>query len=114
MTMFSRELTAASAKPIVLAILANGESYGYEIIQRVRELSGNEIEWAEGALYPVLHRLERQQLIKSVWRTSENGRRRKYYQLRGKGQKVLSVERKQWKLTNSVLEKLWSPEPCLT
>jgi hypothetical protein len=49
--MLSKELVAASTKPLVLAILAQGESYGYELIRRVRELSGDRIQWSEGMLY---------------------------------------------------------------
>jgi len=112
--MLSRELTAASAKPIVLAILARGESYGYEIIQEVKRRSNGEIHWAEGALYPVLHRLERQGLIESVQRLSDRGRRRKYYRLKDEGHKALATERKHWMTTHDVLTSLWGPEPCLT
>ena len=112
--MFSRELTAASAKPIVLAILAQGESYGYEIIQRVKVLSDQEIQWAEGGLYPVLYRLERQGLIESYWRVSEQGRKRKYYRLKEAGGHALTTERRQWTITNTVLTKLWGPQPSLT
>jgi PadR family transcriptional regulator, regulatory protein PadR len=55
----NKDLVAASSTPLVLAILAEGDSYGYAILQRVRELSGGELEWTDGMLYPVLHRLER-------------------------------------------------------
>jgi hypothetical protein len=54
-----KDLMAASSTPIVLAILAEGDSYGYAILKRVRELSGGRLEWTDGMLYPVLHRLER-------------------------------------------------------
>ncbi len=54
----AKDLIAASATPMLLAILQKGPSYGYAIIQQVRELSGGELEWSEGMLYPVLHRLE--------------------------------------------------------
>jgi PadR family transcriptional regulator PadR len=66
----SKDLVAASATPMILAILAEGESYGYAITRRVRELSGGQMEWTDGMLYPVLHRLERQGLIKSIERIS--------------------------------------------
>ncbi|MSV28852.1 MAG: PadR family transcriptional regulator, partial [Bryobacterales bacterium] len=56
----SKDLVAASATPLVLAILAQGDSYGYAIIKRVGELSGGHLQWTDGMLYPVLHRLERQ------------------------------------------------------
>ena len=52
-----KDLVAASATPLVLAILAEGESYGYAILKRVRALSGGELEWTDGMLYPLLHRL---------------------------------------------------------
>ncbi len=54
-----KDLVAASATPLVLSILSEGESYGYAIIKRVDELSGGELQWTDGMLYPVLHRLER-------------------------------------------------------
>ena len=55
----SKDLVAASAAPLVLAILAEGDSYGYAIIKRVSELSGGHLRWTDGMLYPVLHRLDR-------------------------------------------------------
>jgi len=105
--MISKELVAASVKPLILSILSDGESYGYAIIQRVHELSAGEIEWKDGMLYPVLHRLEKQGLIESFWRKSESGRKRKYYQLNLSGKEALSKERKQWGIVNSALGKLW-------
>ncbi len=74
----SKDLVAASATPLVLAILAEGDSYGYAIIKRVAELSGGHLQWTDGMLYPVLHRLERQGYVAAKWSASENGRRRKY------------------------------------
>jgi len=70
----SKDLVAASVRPLVLAILARNESYGYAIIQEMRERSGGEIEWTEGTLYPVLHRLEAEKLISARWeRDKETG-----------------------------------------
>lgn len=111
---FSRELTAASAKPIVLSILAQGETYGYEIIQKVRELSDNEIRWTEGALYPVLYRLERKGMIESEWKNTPQGRKRRYYRLKQAGHKALSLDRLQWKITNNTMDRLWGPEASFT
>jgi PadR family transcriptional regulator len=112
--MFSRELSAATAKPAVLAILVLGESYGYDIIRQIKDLSGGEVEWGEGALYPVLHRLERQGFIESRWRQAETGRRRKYYSILPKGAKASAEERVQWQLADSILSQLWNPTPSLT
>ncbi|MCH6258082.1 helix-turn-helix transcriptional regulator [Puniceicoccaceae bacterium K14] len=106
-SMVKKDLVAASSTPLILLILQGGESYGYEIIQRVRELSDDELQWTDGMLYPVLHRLEKEGKIKSTWRVSETGRKRKYYSLKGAGVKALKEERRQWDAVNSTLGKLW-------
>jgi DNA-binding PadR family transcriptional regulator len=103
-----KDLIAASSVPLVLAILEEGESYGYAIIQRVRVLSGGEMRWSDGMLYPVLHRLEAQGAIASRWRTSDTGRRRKYYAVKPQGRKVLEEQKTQWKLVNAALAGAWS------
>ncbi len=102
---------AASTKPLILAILANREIYGYQIIQSVIEISGGTLEWSEGMLYPVLHRLEKENFIQSQWKISENGRRRKYYRLTELGKKELENERKQWLSVHKVLSRVWDPLP---
>ncbi len=104
---FDNDLSAASSTPIVLAILAEQDSYGYAIIQRVRELSEGRVEWTDGMLYPVLHRLEEQGAITSRWRTAENGRRRKYYALNGQGRRALAEHKRQWDLVNGMLAGVW-------
>lgn len=109
--MLAKDMVAASAKPLLLSILSEGESYGYEIIQKVRELSGGEIQWSDGTLYPVLHRLEREGLIESEWKESESGRERKYYSLSKNGRKVLEAERQQWLTVHNTLCKLWKLKP---
>ena len=105
-----KELVAASSVPMVLSLLESGESYGYAIIQRVRELSGGKIEWTDGMLYPVLHWLEDQSLVTSRWAESETGRKRKYYALNSQGRKALKQQRDQWELVNVVLNQLWRPQ----
>ena len=104
----NKDLVAASSTPLVLAILADGDSYGYAILQRVRELSGGEIEWTDGMLYPVLHRLERAGLVESRWEKAESGRRRKYYRLTEEGREQLAEERRQWRTVDQALRKIWS------
>ncbi len=102
-----KALVAASSTPLVLAILAEGESYGYAIIKRVRELSEGHLLWTEGMLYPVLHRLERQGLVTSKWGSSEIGRRRKYYRLTKEGRAELEAERKRWQMVDETLNRIW-------
>ncbi|HWQ76969.1 MAG TPA: PadR family transcriptional regulator [Syntrophomonas sp.] len=105
---FSKDLTAASATPLILAILKERDSYGYAIIKRVKEMSENELVWTEGMLYPVLHRLEEQQLIESYWQKSEAGRQRKYYRINERGLEELEVQKKQWEIVVSALAKTWT------
>lgn len=112
--MLSKELVAASTVPLVLSVLVQGENYGYALIQRVRELSEERIEWTEGMLYPVLHWMEAQKLIESKWRNSDSGRKRKYYRLRDKGHKALDSEKQQWMSVHETLTRLWKTKPRLT
>lgn len=98
---------AASTRPLLLSLLAEGESYGYALIERVKEVSRDGIEWTEGMLYPVLHRLEEEGLIESTWQESESGRRRKYYRLSRGGQSALQEERRQWLTVHETLMRLW-------
>ena len=99
----SKDLIAASSTPILLAILAEGDSYGYAILTRVREVSGGRMEWTDGMLYPVLHRLERLGYIAARWETAETGRRRKYYHLTTEGRAQLAEESRQWKVVDATL-----------
>ena len=109
---FEKELVAASSVPLILSILSEGESYGYAIIQRVRELSGGKMEWTDGMLYPVLHWLEDQDYVRSDWRTSETGRKRKYYFLKQEGKKALRRHREQWQIVHGALGQLWRSQPA--
>jgi len=89
----NKPLVAAATKPLVLAILRGGENYGYQIIQRVWEISGEEISWSEPMLYPFLQRMEKDGLIASRWKIAENKRLRRYYRLTKLGLAELEKER---------------------
>lgn len=104
----NKDLIAASSTPIVLAILAEADSYGYAIIQRVKELSGGHLEWTDGMLYPVLHRLERLGYVEARWEVADSGRRRKYYRITPEGRDQLARERKQWQAVDSTLRGIWN------
>ncbi len=103
----NKDLIAASSTPIVLAILAEGDSYGYLILKRVRELSAGQMEWTDGMLYPVLHRLERLGYVAARWEAAETGRRRRYYRITASGRKHLAVERTQWQAVDATLRGIW-------
>src|SRR4029434_3193062 len=102
-----KDLVAASATPLVLAILSEGESYGYAIIKRVAEVSGGELQWTDGMVYPLLHRLERNGFVVAVWGKSETGRRRKYYRLTPAGVSHLAHQRRQWQMVDLALRGVW-------
>jgi PadR family transcriptional regulator, regulatory protein PadR len=106
----SKDLIAASATPLILAILKEKDSYGYAIIKRVKEMSQNEMVWTEGMLYPVLHRLEEQLLIESYWQHADTGRQRKYYRVKEQGLAELILLRKQWEMVHSALSRTWAHE----
>ena len=77
----AKDLVAASATPLVLGILAKDDNYGYGILKQVNTLSGGQLEWTDGLLYPLLHRLERLGHVESYWQVPSGGRRRKYYRI---------------------------------
>lgn len=106
--MTSKKLVAASSEPLVLSILAQGESYGYAIIQRVRQISQETLQWTDGMLYPILHRLERNGLIAAHWDKADTGRRRRYYRITGDGTKALAKEKREWETVHATLAQLWS------
>lgn len=102
-----KDLVAASSVPLVLAILTEGESYGYAILKRVEELSGGKLRWTDGMLYPVLHRLERLGHIAARWKVAASGRRRKYYRLTRQGRLQLAEEQRQWQAVDATLRGIW-------
>lgn len=107
--MISKALLAASTKPMILSLLREGESYGYEIIQSIKKISGGSIEWSDAMLYPVLHRMERDGLIASEWKLSRKKRPRKYYRITAEGRAELEADMRQWMKVHRALETLWNP-----
>jgi len=106
--MISKALVAASTKPLLLSVLKDEESYGYQIIKRMRALSGGHLEWSFGMLYPVLHRLEKDGFVDSQWKPSGEGRLRKYYRLTATGLRELEAEKAQWLTVHGLFAGLWT------
>lgn len=102
-----KELVAASSRPMVLSILAAGDQYGYEIIRQVKQLSGGDLQWSPGMLYPLLHRLERDGLIEGYWELTGEGRPRKYYRLTARGRRQMSIDKASWRSVSAALEISW-------
>lgn len=111
--MAYKTLVAASTKPLILSILSHGKSYGYQIIKNVENLTDGELSWTDAMLYPVLHRMESDGLIKSEWVVQDNGRKRKYYTITAKGKEEREVTRVQWTNVNTALNLLWNNNPQL-
>ena len=107
-----KDLVAASATPIVLSILSHGDNYGYAIIEEVRRISGGKMEWADGMLYPILHRLEKKKCVTSYHEVAENGRKRKYYRVTRDGLAELDKQRKNWNSLHEILSELGGAQPC--
>jgi DNA-binding PadR family transcriptional regulator len=103
----AKDLVAASATPMVLGILAEGESYGYAILRRINDLSDGELDWTAGLLYPLLHRLERLGHVESSWQSVSGERRRKYYRITDRGLAELAEQRRQWSTVVEALDEIW-------
>ena len=90
------QLLKGTTPLLVLAILRDGELYGYEIAQRIRERSGGAFAPSEGSLYPALHGLEAEGALQATWRDSDKGPRRRYYKITPKGGALLTEHEKEW------------------
>ncbi len=92
-----KELAGASTSMIILSVLARGSNYGYEIVKRANESSGDLFTWQEGTVYPVLRKLEKEGLLTSDWQETGESRRRKYYFITSAGREALAAGQKEWK-----------------
>lgn len=106
MTALPKDFVAASAVPIILAILKQGDSYGYAIIRKVDTISRGDMIWADGMLYPILHRLEVRELVESYWGKADTGRKRKYYRLTENGENELATLLANWERVQQMLASL--------
>jgi PadR family transcriptional regulator len=109
-----KDLVAASATPLVLALLADGDTYGYALLKRVRAVSDGELEWTDGMLYPLLHRLHRLGYVTTEWQTPPEGRRRKYYAITEQGRAALAEHKRQWVTVTRALGDVWGGDDLLS
>ena len=77
------------------------------ILKRISEVSGGQLEWTDGMLYPLLHRLDRLGYVNARWRSSETGRRRKYYRITKQGREALATQRRHWEMVDDALRTIW-------
>lgn len=101
-----RGLVGGSTVLMLLALLEDGDRYGYEIIKELRDKSDSTFDFKEGTLYPVLHRMESLGLLTSYRKEAENGKSRKYYSITAGGKKRLAEEREQWQEFTSAVNKV--------
>jgi transcriptional regulator len=81
---------------LILRTLAAGPMHGWSVSERIQQISEEVLQVNQGSLYPALHRLEHRGWIKADWKTSELGRRARFYQLTAAGRKQLELERENW------------------
>jgi PadR family transcriptional regulator len=91
--------------PMILAAVAAGPAHGYEVIERLREGSGGELDLAEGTVYPALHRLEARCALVASWQQVQ-GRRRKVYAITADGRRLLAEQRRRWQQTSALVTHL--------
>lgn len=108
MIELNKEFMASSLTPLVLMILRRQESYGYQIIQELKNKTGGELKIAEGTLYPILKKMESKDWIEGTWKKAESGRERKYYILTKNGEKELEEQYSQLNFINDLINKLWN------
>ena len=93
--MYSKELTKGTLQPIILTLISNkGKMYGYEITQEVKKLTSGKIDISEGALYPILHKLEAKKVLETE-KVFIGKRVRKYYQITEEGKKMVVEVKKE-------------------
>ncbi len=103
---FNKELVGASTGILVLSVLAKEPNYGYRIIKRLNEEAEGLFVWQEGTVYPVLHKLEKDTLLRTQWQQAETGRRRKYYYITAKGRESLTERAKEWDAFHQMVLRL--------
>ena len=100
----------ASAIPLILALLKKGDTYGYEIMQVLKERSAGRINWKEGSLYPVLSKMEQRKLTKSYWNVKDHDRPRKYYKILQKGHEELELLLEEREFISDILSDILKPK----
>ena len=93
---YSRELLKGNTEALLLSILAREPRYGYQMVKEIGQISGGYFHFREGTLYPALHRLENDGLVRGEWQTSPAGMQRRYYHITEKGRRSLARLSKEW------------------
>src|ERR1700733_4672241 len=91
------ELLQGTLDMLILKVVALRPIHGYAIVQRLQQISRDALQIRQGSLYPALYRLENRGWLKSEWKTTDEGRKAKYYSLTRTGRQQLGAETAGWK-----------------
>ena len=108
MGAFSSELMRGSLDLMVLSVISTGAKYGYLVQQDLLRASGGLVDLPAGTLYPLLHRLEADHLVRTRWE-AQTGRRRKWYELTAAGRKRLSFQAREWRSYADCIQRVLAP-----
>lgn len=103
---YDREFLTGTVGVLLLSLLAERPMYGYEMLQEAERRSARAFQLKEGTLYPALHQMERDGLLKAAWRESAAGRSRKYYSLTAKGRRQAQSKRRQWTTISAAMRAI--------
>jgi PadR family transcriptional regulator, regulatory protein PadR len=109
---YDREFLTGTVGVLILSFLSEREMYGYEMLQEAERRSESTFQLKEGTLYPALHQMERDGLLKAKWRDSPAGRPRKYYSLTAKGRRRAHSKRRQWASISAAMRAILNHAPA--
>jgi len=104
------ELLKGTLSLLILSLLRRKPMYGYEIVKTVREETDGALEWKEGSLYPGLHKLARDGLVRGEWHGKRGQRRRRYYHITPEGRAALEEKAQSWTLLSRAVESILGKE----
>jgi len=107
---YERELLKGNTDCLLLSLVNCQPTYGYQIVKELQKRSDGYFQFKEGTLYPALHRLEKDKLIKGKWQTLPNGQERRYYYITKKGQQVLAKRLAAWHDFSTAVRAILQPE----
>jgi len=102
----NKELIGASTRLLILGALAREATYGYALINAINDEADGLFVWQEGTVYPILHKLEKEGLVRTQWQQADTGRRRKYYYITAEGRDKLADGAKQWDGFHSIIRSM--------
>jgi len=107
---YERELLKGNTDCLLLSLVNDEPTYGYQIIKELERRSNGYFRFKEGTLYPALHRMEKDKLVEGKWQVLPNGQERRYYYITKKGQAVLSSKLTTWQDFSTAVRSVLHPE----